>query len=120
MFTLSFWKGAAERLTKTFVQSFIATLVASIGAAVSAWDVPWEAVLPTALGVGLLSAILSLATSLGNADFTAGKSVTVKLDADEFAETVKERLKQSEITQRIVVHGPAKIPDEEPGKHEAQ
>lgn len=72
MLTLAFWKGAAERAIKTFIQTFVATLVATIGAVVSAWEVPWQSGLTAAAGVALLASVLSLATSIGNADFTAG------------------------------------------------
>ena len=83
MLTIEFWKGALERAVKTFIQSFLATLLASIGATVSAWDVPWGTVLPAALGVAVLATILSLATSIGNADFTAGNSVKQIVTEDE-------------------------------------
>lgn len=72
MLTIAFWKGAAERAIKTFIQSFVGTLLLAIGAAVTAWEVPWSSTLIAALGVAILSSVLSLATSIGNADFTAG------------------------------------------------
>ena len=72
MWTSAFWKGAGERAIKTFLQTFVASLIAAVGAATSAWDVPWDDGLKGAAGVALLAAILSLATSVGNADFTAG------------------------------------------------
>lgn len=65
IWTAKFWKGAGERAIKTFFQ----TLVALIGtSAVVLQDVDWAFI---ASG-STLAAILSLATSLGNADFTAG------------------------------------------------
>ncbi|GGJ58627.1 holin [Glutamicibacter ardleyensis] len=85
MLTISFWKGAAERAAKTFIQSFVATLLASIGAVVSAWEVPWSGALTAALGVAVLSAVLSLATSVGNADFTAGKAPDATAESDDFS-----------------------------------
>lgn len=72
IWTAEFWKGAAERALKTFVQSFFAALVATVGAAATAWDVPWDTALAGALGVALLATFFSLATSIGNAKFTAG------------------------------------------------
>lgn len=91
MFTLAFWKGAAERAIKTFIQSFVATLLASIGAVVSAWDVPWETALGASLGVAVLSTVLSLATSLGNADFTAGAvPVTLQVDTELITSRIDE------------------------------
>jgi len=74
MFTASFWKGAAERGIKTFLQSFVAVLIASagadaIGVTAGLGDVNWV----SAASVAALATILSLATSIGNADFTAGK-----------------------------------------------
>lgn len=61
-----FWMGAGERAMKTFAQA----LAAVIGAgAVGLMDVDW----PQALSVAALAAALSLLTSIGNADFTAGR-----------------------------------------------
>lgn len=75
MFTIEFWKGAGERAVKTFLQTFVAVVVAGLGAdavGVSAGllDVSWL----DALSVSALATIMSLATSAGNADFTAGKT----------------------------------------------
>lgn len=91
MLSIEFWKGALERAVKTFFQVFVAVVTASLGAealGVSAGllDVSWL----DALSVAALATILSLATSLGNADFTAGKNVTVKLDASLVDERIKE------------------------------
>ena len=73
MFSKAFWQGAAERAVKTFLQSFVAVIVATVGAeavgvTAGLGDVSWI----TAASVAALAAILSLATSIGNADFTAG------------------------------------------------
>ena len=73
MLTVDFWKGAGERAIKTFLQTFVAVIVAGVGAeavGVSAGllDADWL----TALSVAALAAVLSLATSVGNAEFTAG------------------------------------------------
>ncbi len=70
--TAAFWKGAAERALKTFVQTFIAALLTMVGTIASAWDVPWLTSIWTALGLALMATFLSLATSVGNAGFTAG------------------------------------------------
>ena len=71
--TTQFWAGAFERGLKTFMQTFVAVLIAGVGAeavGVSAGilDANWL----TALSVALLATILSVATSIGNASFTAG------------------------------------------------
>lgn len=72
LWTKEFWKGAGERAIKTFFQTFTAALLISAGAdaipATGVEGVAWLAV----LSVSTLSAILSLATSIGNANFTAG------------------------------------------------
>lgn len=93
MFTTEFWKGAGERAVKTFLQTFVAVVVAGLGAdavGVSAGllDVSWL----DALSVSALATIMSLATSAGNADFTAGtnKTVQVQLDASLIDERIKE------------------------------
>lgn len=71
--TKAFWLGTVERAVKTFLQTFVAVLIAQVGAeaiGVSAGilAVDWT----TAASVATLSTILSVATSVGNADFTAG------------------------------------------------
>lgn len=73
MLTRDFWRGAFERALKTFIQTGVAALIAAVGAATTAWDVDWLTGAYSALGVGLLAAFLSLATSLGNANFVAGR-----------------------------------------------
>ena len=55
--TAAFWKGAAERALKTFVQTFIAALLTMVGTIASAWDVPWLTSIWTALGLALAAAI---------------------------------------------------------------
>lgn len=72
IFTKKFWMGATERGLKTLVQSFISALIVGIGAATSAWEVEWGTAIYAALGVSLLATFFSFATSLGNAEFTAG------------------------------------------------
>lgn len=74
MLTKPFWKGAAERAIKTFLQVFIAVATLgvgqeAIGVSAGIFDVDWVG----ALNVAATATIFSLAMSLGNADFTAGK-----------------------------------------------
>ncbi|MGP5725833.1 holin [Arthrobacter rhombi] len=74
MLTKQFWTGALERAVKTFFQTFVAVALAGVGAdAIGATagiaDISWT----NALSVAALAVVLSVATSLGNADFTAGK-----------------------------------------------
>jgi hypothetical protein len=70
MWTKAFWKGLGERAIKTFFQSGVAAVAtAGIEAGVGGVDsVNWISV----GSVALLATILSVATSIGNADFTAG------------------------------------------------
>ncbi|MDK9332666.1 hypothetical protein FAM23868_002006 [Propionibacterium freudenreichii] len=64
IWTLAFWKGAGERAIKTAAQ----TAVGLMGTSALIEEVPWAVV-----GSGTAFAvILSLITSIGNADFTAG------------------------------------------------
>lgn len=73
IFSVPFWKGAAERGVKTFFQTFVAVVMAGVGAdavglSAGMLDVSWL----DALSVAALATVLSLATSVGNAEFTAG------------------------------------------------
>lgn len=72
MFSVAFWKGAGERALKTFVQTFVAVVAITAGTGavpvVGVGGVNWLG----ALSVALVAAVLSLGTSLGNAEFTAG------------------------------------------------
>lgn len=61
----AFLQGLGERALKTFFQTFVALIGTS---AVVLTDVDWTLV----LSGSLLATILSVATSIGNADFTAG------------------------------------------------
>lgn len=74
IWTKTFWKGAAERAIKTWFQVFVAMTMLTAGTetipAVGVEGIPWIAVVSAAT----LSAILSVATSIGNAEFTAGQS----------------------------------------------
>ena len=92
MLNANFWKGAAERAIKTFLQTFVAVVIAGLGAdavGVSAGllDVSWL----DALSVSALATILSVATSAGNADFTAGTTKVVQFNLD--TEAVVEKVK---------------------------
>ena len=69
IWTVSFWKGATERAIKSFFQAFVALIGVT---AVGIGDVRWSYVLSGAA----LTALLSVATSIGNADFTAGVTPT--------------------------------------------
>lgn len=73
LWTAAFWKGAAERAIKTFFQTFVA--VAGTSAAILQ-DVDWAFV----VSGSALATILSLATSIGNADFTAGKPTVLVIE----------------------------------------
>ena len=70
MWTKKFWKGLGERAIKTFFQSGVAaTVTAGVASGVSGvQEVNWVAV----GSIALLATVLSVATSIGNADFTAG------------------------------------------------
>ncbi|ANH49887.1 holin [Propionibacterium phage PFR2] len=70
IWTLAFWKGAGERALKTAAQ----TAVGLMGTSALIQQVPWAVVASgTAMAV-----VLSLITSIGNADFTAGVPTTAK------------------------------------------
>ena len=68
-----FWKSAGERAIKTWFQVFVAMIMLTAGTetipTVGIEGIPWVAVLSSAT----LSAVLSLATSIGNAEFTSGQ-----------------------------------------------
>lgn len=75
MLTKQFWTGAFERAVKAFFQTFVAVALAgvgadAIGATAGIGDVSWL----DAVSVAALTVVLSVATSLGNAGFTAGQS----------------------------------------------
>lgn len=73
LWTKNFWKGTAERAIKTFFQVFGAAISINAGAelipALGVHEVDWKMI----VSLATVSAILSVATSIGNADFTAGK-----------------------------------------------
>ena len=87
--TLAFWKGALERALKTAMQTFVAVLIAGVGAeAVGVSAGILQADWLTALSVAALATVLSVATSIGNADFTAGvepRRAAVEVEPDPMA-----------------------------------
>ena len=71
----AFWRGATERALKTFAQALVAVI--GVGA-VGLLDVDWIG----ALSAALLATVVSVLTSIGNADFTAGATpVVLKVDS---------------------------------------
>lgn len=66
LWTLAFWKGLAERGIKTAAQT-LAGLVAVSGLGIL--DVDWQ----QALSVTALVTLASVLTSIGTADFVAGR-----------------------------------------------
>lgn len=71
IWTKAFWQGATERAIKTFFQTVVAVCVAgTVGVEFPGLGaIDWVDV----ASVAGFAAVLSLATSLGNAEFTAGK-----------------------------------------------
>ena len=70
IWSVSFWRGAGERAVKTFAQALVAVI--GVGA-VGLLDVDWIG----ALSAALLATVVSVLTSIGNADFTAGATPVV-------------------------------------------
>lgn len=69
IWSAAWFKGMGERALKTLAQ----TLVALIGAGqVGILDVDWQAM----LSVAAMAAVVSILTSVGNADFVAGEPST--------------------------------------------
>lgn len=66
IWTLAFWQGAGERAAKTAAQTFLATVIAT--GVTGILDIAWGA----DLSIVGLATLLSVVTSIGNADFTAG------------------------------------------------
>lgn len=78
MWTRAFWRGLGERAVKTAAQGFVYGTGLSVtigavgdGAGIALVDVPWLLGLQTAAVMAIFSAV----TSVGNADFTAGRPV---------------------------------------------
>ena len=70
LWSISFWRGATERALKTFAQALVAVI--GVGA-VELLDVDWLG----ALSAATLATVISLLTSIGNADFTAGQTPVI-------------------------------------------
>lgn len=128
MFTVAFLKGAGERAVKTFLQTFVAVVVAGLGAdavGISAGllDVSWL----DALSVSALATIMSLATSAGNADFTAGRVETSPAPAEQTTYNIQvpEGLDFEAVANHLRNTGRSTGPHvrfetDEPGKHVAE
>jgi hypothetical protein len=96
IWTLAFWKGAAERAIKTFFQVFAALITADasgIGATVGLEHVSWLAI----LSVSGLAAVASLATSISNAEFTAGFDALAEARAEAAAEAAAKVVAAAEV-----------------------
>ena len=65
IWTKAFWKGCAERAIKTCFQSMAAAI--TVGATLA--EIDWV----TVVSVAIVATLFSIATSIGNAEFTAGK-----------------------------------------------
>lgn len=72
IWTKQFWKGAGERAIKTFFQTFVALVGTT---AVIVQEVDWT----LTVSGSILATILSVATSIGNAEFTAGEKPVERL-----------------------------------------
>jgi len=70
IWTSAFWKGAAERGIKTMAQTLAAYFVIGVTGVL---EFEW---LP-ALSITAAAGVASLLTSIGNADFVAGKAIEV-------------------------------------------
>jgi hypothetical protein len=67
MFTVTFWKQAAERAVKSAAQALLGLWVGA--QAFNAWDVDWKKATGVALGAAILSVLTSLASaSVGKKD----------------------------------------------------
>lgn len=66
IWTAAFWKGAAERAIKTFAQAGVALITSDAVVGLIDLDVV------QVLSVSGLAALVSVLTSVGNADFVAG------------------------------------------------
>jgi len=73
LWTKRFWKGVFERAVKTFFQTFVAVCTLMVGAEAVGVDAGLASLnWLDALSVATFATILSIGTSIGNADFTAG------------------------------------------------
>ena len=82
LWTTAFWRGAGERALKTFAQALVAVI--GVGA-VGLLDVDWLG----ALSAATLATVVSLLTSIGNADFTAGQTPVVVEHDGGVAEAIR-------------------------------
>ena len=78
----AFWRGATERAVKTFAQALVAVI--GVGA-VGLLDVDWLG----ALSAATLATVVSLLTSIGNADFTAGQTPVIVEHDGGVAEAIR-------------------------------
>lgn len=69
IWTRAFWKGLGERAIKTAAQALLAAIGVLGADAAGIVDVGWTGV----LSMAALTTLLSILTSIVNADFTAGK-----------------------------------------------
>jgi len=74
IFSTAWLKGMGERAIKTLAQALVAALMVYAGGQAGLLDVDWLTVLSTAG----LTTVLSVLTSIGNADFTAGVPAPVE------------------------------------------
>lgn len=74
---IAFWKGAAERAVKTFLQVFSAFILAKITNFTSVFDVAWGELLTTALGTSLMATLVSFLTSITTSDKVRAGNVPV-------------------------------------------
>lgn len=78
----AFWRGATERALKTFAQALVAVI--GVGA-VGLLNVDWIG----ALSAALLATVVSVLTSIGNADFTSGQTPVVIEDDGGVTEAIR-------------------------------
>lgn len=110
LWTIAFWKGAGERAIKTFFQTLTAIIgidSSGIGATVGLGDVNWEAM----VSIATTAALVSIFTSIANADFVAGKDAV----AEALAKAVAEKLAELDMLELGEGLPPRAIgPDDEP------
>jgi hypothetical protein len=88
--TLAFWKGAFERLLKTFIQAFLAAaLVGGVDdiAGIGLTDLNWLG----SVNIAGLAAFISLCTSVLNATFVAGVPMVPATVVDAAGNIVGDR-----------------------------
>lgn len=88
IWTKDFWKGAAERAIKTFAQTIVATIgVLAVGDLAGFEAINWI----TVASVSGVAAVLSIFTSIANADNVVIGSVAVA-EAKEASKEVAEQV----------------------------